>query len=446
MSLSKKIVFNTAVQVASKTLSVFFTLLTTILLTSYLGRESFGDYIYVITLMVMFGSLADWGTATIGIRESAKQPKKQGQILANILVLRLLLSFLAAGLLIVLAFIVPLQTSNPEFLRQAIIAASLFLIFNALKSSFGIVFQVKLQMQKMAIADIATSALIFLFSWFFIQQQLGLVSLIIAYLLAIVSGLVLAACLAFKTIKFVFRFDRQIISKLIKESLPMGAILLMFTIDNKIDTVMLGAIKGSGTVGIYGIAYRVYDVLILGAAFLMNALLPVFSKWSNVSQEGNKLKQGYQKAFDVLILMGVGVVILVWFLAPWMVQILTQQKFIEFADAVVVLRILSLAVFLAYFNHLTGYTIIALGRQRSYFFVALTALIFNVTANLFFIPRFSYYGAATVTILTEAIVLVITTIFIFRLLKFIPSFFSFPKTAVQLMKQVVIGRKQIFWQ
>lgn len=446
MSLSKKIVFNTAVQVASKTLSVFFTLLTTILLTSYLGRESFGDYIYVITLMVMFGSLADWGTATIGIRESAKQPKKQGQILANILVLRLLLSFLAAGLLIVLAFIVPLQTSNPEFLRQAIIAASLFLIFNALKSSFGIVFQVKLQMQKMAIADIATSALIFLFSWFFIQQQLGLVSLIIAYLLAIVSGLVLAACLAFKTIKFVFRFDRQIISKLIKESLPMGAILLMFTIDNKIDTVMLGAIKGSGTVGIYGIAYRVYDVLILGAAFLMNALLPVFSKWSNVSQEGNKLKQGYQKAFDVLLLMGVGVVILVWFLAPWMVQILTQQKFIEFADAVVVLRILSLAVFLAYFNHLTGYTIIALGRQRSYFFVALTALIFNVTANLFFIPRFSYYGAATVTILTEAIVLVITTIFIFRLLKFIPSFFSFPKTAVQLMKQVVIGRKQIFWQ
>ncbi len=446
MSLSKKIVFNTAVQVASKTLSVFFTLLTTILLTSYLGRESFGDYIYVITLMVMFGSLADWGTATIGIRESAKQPKKQGQILANILVLRLLLSFLAAGLLIVLAFIVPLQTSNPEFLRQAIIAASLFLIFNALKSSFGIVFQVKLQMQKMAIADIATSALIFLFSWFFIQQQLGLVSLIIAYLLAIVSGLVLAACLAFKTIKFVFRFDRQIISKLIKESLPMGAILLMFTIDNKIDTVMLGAIKGSGTVGIYGIAYRVYDVLILGAAFLMNALLPVFSKWSNVSQEGNKLKQGYQKAFDVLLLMGVGVVILVWFLAPWMVQILTQQKFIEFADAVVVLRILSLAVFLAYFNHLTGYTIIALGRQRSYFFVALTALIFNVTANLFFIPRFSYYGAAAVTILTEAIVLVITTIFIFRLLKFIPSFFSFPKTAVQLMKQVVIGRKQIFWQ
>jgi len=100
-----------------------------------------------------------------------------------------------------------------------------------------------------------------------------------------------------------------------------------------------------------------------------------------------------------------------------------------------VLRILSLAIFLSYFNHLTGYTIVALGRQRLYFSVAISALVFNVLVNLLVIPRFSYYGAATVTVLTEALVLFITSFFTFRLLKIVPSFFHFPKTLLQLIKQ-----------
>ena len=281
MSLSQKVAFNTVVQIVSKVITVFFTLLTTVLLTSYLGKGGFGDYIYVITLVIMFGALADWGTATIGVREAAKKVEKQGQIFANILVLRLLLSFLATVLLIGFAYFVPLKVTRPETLRQAIMVASILLILNVLKASFGIVFQVKLQMQKLALTNIVTSGLIFLISCFFVKAGFGLLSLMIAYLLATGFGVLIAGFLASKTVKFVFVFDKKILTRLIKESLPMGAILLMFTIDNKIDTVMLGAIKGSESVGIYGIAYRIYDVLILGSAFLMNALLPIISQYAD---------------------------------------------------------------------------------------------------------------------------------------------------------------------
>jgi len=435
MSLSQKVAFNTVVQIVAKVVTVFFTLLTTILLTGYLGKSGFGDYIYVITLVIMFGALADWGTATIGVREAVKEEKRQGQIFANILVLRLLLSFLATILLIGLGLILPLQTDRPEVLRQVIMVASTLLILNVLKASFGIVFQAKLQMQKQAAANIATSGLIFLISWFFVKAGFGLLSLMVAYLLATAVGVLVAGFLASKTVKFVFVLNKELLNCLIKESLPMGAILLMFTIDNKIDTVMLGAIKGSGSVGIYGVAYRIYDVLILGSAFLMNALLPVISQYADLKKWQTKLQQIYQKSFDVLLLMGIGVVGLVWWLAPLMIQILTQKRFVEFADAVWVLRILSLAMLIAYFNHLAGYTIVALGKQRPYFFVALIALIFNVFANLFVIPKFSYFGAAMVTILTEALVFLITTFFIFKLLKIVPSFISFPKTVLQLIKQ-----------
>lgn len=432
MNLSHKIALNTIIQVLAKVITVSFTLLTTILLTGYLGKEGYGDYIYVITLALIFGAFADWGTATIGVREAAKETKEKGKLLANILVLRIIFSLSAALLLFAAANLIPLVTSNPALVRQAIKLASLVVIFNASKISFGITFQSKLQMEKMAIADIASSFLILTVSWFFIHQGYGLMFLVGAVVLASIVSTLIAGFLALKSTKYVFQLDGVLMTRLLAESLPMGAVLFLFTVDNKIDTVMLGLIKGSAPVGIYGIAYRVYDVLILGAAYLMNVLLPVISRFSDISKWKKELQEIYQKAFDVLLLAGITVVVLVWIFAPLMVRILTQQRFSEFSDAVNVLRILSLAMFVAYFNHLTGYTIVALGRQRPYLLVAFFALVFNVLANLMVIPRFSYFGAAVVTLLTEGIILLVTTVFVFRLLGFLPSLKTFPKTAANI--------------
>lgn len=215
----------------------------------------------------------------------------------------------------------------------------------------------------------------------------------------------------------------------------MGIILLLLTVDNKIDTVMLGSIKGSKAVGIYAVSYRIYDVLILGAAYFMNSLLPVLSQYANIKKWQERLKIIYQKSFDILLMMGLVVMFLSFIFSPLVIKLITQQRFGEFFDSTTVVKILSLAIFLSYFNHLTGYTIVALGKQRWYFLVAGSALLFNVFANLLVIPRFSYYGAAVVTVLTEGLILIITSSFIFRLIKIIPSPFVFSKTIVQLFKQ-----------
>jgi len=293
MELSQKVALNTFIQIASKIITVGFALLTTILLTGYLGKEGYGDYIYIITLAIIFGSLADWGTATIGVREVAKEKGSQGKLLGNVFILRLGLSFLAIVLLFAFSLFLPIQTQNPLLLRKMIKIATLIVFLVAIKASFGIIFQSRLEMQKAAVADITTSLLIFLFSWYVVQKGLGLGPLVWAVVWASGVAVVIAGILALKTARYVFQIDKEIMAELIRESLPVGAILLMFTMDNKIDTVMLGAIKGSGAVGIYAIPYRIYDVLILGAAFLMNALLPVISQYSDLERWKDKLRQIY---------------------------------------------------------------------------------------------------------------------------------------------------------
>jgi len=399
MSLSQKVAFNTAVQIISKIITVGFTLLTTILLTGYLGKEGYGDYIYVMTLAILFGSLADWGTLTIGVREVSKAKENQGQLLGNIFILRLLLSLLSIICLLVISFFLPLS----KFIR----IASPIILLVAAKASFNLIFQSQLKMQKAALSDIVASFLTFVFSWFVIRQGLGLGPLIWAIIWASLIALVVAAILALKTAKFNFTFDRKITGRIISESLPMGAILLMFTVDNKIDTVMLGNLKGSAAVGIYGLSSRVYDVLILGAAFLMNAMLPILSQMSG-RKENQKLKAVFQKTFAVLLLAGLSLLIFIYLFSPLMIKVLTQKNFSNFFDSIGVLKIMGISLLIAYFNHLTGYTIVALGKQRTYFWIALGSLIFNILANWVMISRFSYWGASWVTVLTESLVLVAT--------------------------------------
>ena len=68
------------------------------------------------------------------------------------------------------------------------------------------------------------------------------------------------------------------------------------------------------------------------------------------------------------------------------------------------LQILSLALIVSYFNHLNGYTLIALGRQWSSFIIAIVALVVNVLLNLVLIPHFSFIAAAFVTFITEGLI------------------------------------------
>ena len=434
MSLSQKIAFNTVIQIGAKIMTTIFGLLVTIFLTHYLGRDGFGDYMYVISLMIIFGALADWGTATIGVREAAQRKNNQEKILVNIIIIRLFFSLIAALMMVLTALVIPLKTSNSGLLRQVIVLGGLVVIFSAIKSSLFVVFQTKLQFKKQALVEISTSFILLTLSFFLVKQQAGLLSLVGAIVLANFFGMIFSIFLAKQTNKFTFQLDKEFIKRFLVEAFPMGLILLIFTIDNKIDAIMLGSIKGSGAVGIYAVASRIYDVLILGAAYLMIALLPIISRYANLERWREKLREIYQKSFDLLLFMALAMVVGLWLLAPLAVKLITQSRFLEFSETVVVLRLLALALFLAYFNHLTGYTIVALGKQRTYFFIALGALVFNISANALVIPRFSFYGAAGVTILTEGLVLLVTTIFIFRLIGLWPSPCQFPKTIIVFLK------------
>lgn len=414
----QKVVFNTGVQIFAKAVSVLTTLFTTILLTGYLGRDGFGSYMYLMTLIILFGSFADWGTATIGVREVSKRP--QENLIGNIIIVRFLTSLLAVLSLIVFIYL-PFNASQ-VVVKQSALWTALCVLFIAARASLTIIFQARLQMGKIALVEVVNAVLVLSLSWLGTVGGLSPTALIGVVSLASFLSLVLAYCLTVRLVKIEFTIDRKFIASYLRESLSMGIVLLVLTMVNKIDTVLLGIMKGNSAVGIYSLSYRVYDVLILGAAYFMNSLLPIISQNSNLEINKKKVSEIYQKAFVGLFFMASIMFVVVFLGAPLAIRILTQSRFAEFSQAVPTLRLLAVAAAFAYYNHLTGYTIVGLGRQRSYLGIALVALLFNFGANLVLIPSLSFFGSAGATIMTEALICLATTFLIYRLFGIKPSF------------------------
>lgn len=427
-----KIAFNTIVQGIGKLFSLLVSLVTTAILTRSLGLEGYGAYAFVTAFVLLFGTVSDWGTNIITVREASQNKEKQPVIFGSALIFRFFLALLALFLLNLTIRI------NPGWknLVLPITIGSLVLLALSLKTSLGIIFQTLLKYE-FAVGVEGVSSLIFLLLVVFsIGQGLGLSGVISSWVLATLLASLVGFYFARKISRVKWVLDPKVIKRIFWEAAPAGMLFLFFNLYNRIDMVMLEYFKGAGAVGIYGLAYKIHDNLILGAAFFMNAMFPLLS--AGVARTNNiDLKKHYQKAFDLLLVAALGVFITFFFAAPWIIGILGGQ---EFLPGISVLRILLFATIISYFNHLTGYSLIAFGRQRLSMFIAFGALVFNVLANFIFIPLYSYTGAALVTIATDGLVLLLSLSAVKKTVGFTPSPSSFIETWTGLTRR----KKNIF--
>ena len=399
---------NTTAQIIAKVISVATAVILIRLTTENLGKEGYGIYSFVMAIVLLFGTIADWGTNIIAVREAAQNKEKQREIFGAAFTLRFLLSFAAGALLNVVVRVYP---PWHEFINQLTVG-SLVLLFLSIKSSISIVFQTFLKFEWVGLAEIVNSLIFLALAAIFLIQGGGVVEVLFAWVLGTAAAAFVSFLVAIKIAKINFSaFPPDVIRRLIKESLPMGLFLVFFSIYNRVDIIILEHFKGIENVAVYNLAYKIHDNLVLGAAFLMGSAFPVLSRMYAKGDTGSMIIF-YRKLLGITALGGMAVAITFFVLAPLVIRVLTGEQFVQFGDSVTALKILIFATFISYLNHLTGYSLIAFGKQKIILFVGTVALVFNVIANMIFIPNYSWTAAATVTVFTELIVFLLTSYFI----------------------------------
>jgi O-antigen/teichoic acid export membrane protein len=92
------------------------------------------------------------------------------------------------------------------------------------------------------------------------------------------------------------------------------------------------------------------------------------------------------------------------YIAPAIIGLFAGPGFLP--QSAIALQVLIWFLPLSYFNGVTQYVLIAIDKQRFITISFAVTLAFNVAANIVLIPRFSYVGAAMVTIASEIVLLI----------------------------------------
>jgi O-antigen/teichoic acid export membrane protein len=416
MTVARQVALNTVAQSAARVGVLGLGLVTTIVLTRYLGVASYGDYIIVSVYIALFAVLFDWGITTMLGRELPRV-ESPDELVAKALALRLTLAvpvcLAAAGV----AFVLYGDAAEHQA-RNGILVALPTIVAISVVNTLIPVFQVRMRMDRVAVAEIASQAIGATVIVLLVVADRGFYELVLATVLVSVSYAAFVYVFVRPLARIRLLVDVAAWKRLLRIALPLGVAVIVGTIYVRADALLLSLLKGSHDVGIYGVAYRFFEMTIAFPAFFLAPVFPLLSAAAIRAAGTAEFAQLLQKSFDVLTIAALYVVALTLPLAPQLVRLVAGESF---DDSTGPLRVLMVGAALAFLASLLLYALIALDRQRSVVLLTLVALVVNLALNVALIPRYSYDAAAAIATGTQLVVVVGALYLLRRTIGFVPS-------------------------
>ncbi|EKD90303.1 MAG: O-antigen transporter related protein, partial [uncultured bacterium] len=203
------------------------------------------------------------------------------------------------------------------------------------------------------------------------------------------------------------RVHLTVIKKIIIGSLPYGLLSVLGLLYFRIDAILLSYMKGSFETGIYGAAFKFLEaVTFIPSAFSL-ALLPVLARLHESSVKD--VKRLYFNSFKVMLVLG---------LVVWLGYVLILPEIIKavlpnYLSSIGAIRILSLAIPFMLI-HVPAVSVLLSTDKflKQVLILSVLALVFNIAANLIFIPQFGFIAASWVTVASEVLSFVIFFLFV----------------------------------
>ncbi|MFA5029837.1 MAG: flippase [Patescibacteria group bacterium] len=404
MSLLSKIAKNTFYQIVSKALGTLLGLFTVGLMTRYLGQTGYGYFTTAISFLQFFAVLSDFGLQMVAAQMLSKPAADQEKIFKNILALRFFSSLIFLGSGTIIAWCLPYSL----LIKQGITIVSLSFLFISLQTVLISVFQKNLEMSRVALAEIWGRLALLIGAGLTIYFQAGLIYLIWSVVVGNLLSLVILLVSGAKRLAFGFAFDLKIWKKVFDQAWPLSITIALTLVYFRADMIILSLSRPANEVGLYGAAYRVLDVLVQFPYLFLGLLLPILTKFFVTSKEA--FKNILQKSFDLMAIIVWPMVLASLVLGEKIMVLIAGADFLPAGQ---IIKLLTLAAAAIYFSALFGYAIVAAELQKKmikfYLFNAALALILYVIL----IPLYSYWAAAWLTVLSEALM----ALFAFHLLR-----------------------------
>lgn len=374
-----------------------FTLALTYLAFFYILSD-FGFNAHLLGKLQAFGSEADQARRSTG----NKLQKEWRKLLGTRILWSILLIFIALILLVFFSFNPPSYGFSPDF-KLAVILGSITILFFAINITAHSLLQAKLRYDLDILPTLLGVVLGTLLIIILAPLGVPVYYLILGY---VVAWFVHSLGTILATKKFVSEikpiFDLGYLKKLFIEVWPMAATLVLNVVYFRVDAFILFLYHPTSQVGIYNIAYQVFQALLVLPTFIMNAFYPMMLETLKV--KADRFLRQLKLAFLSLTLISVLVLLVTYLLSPFIIKVITGSGFSGSEQS---LRVLSLGLPAYFLSSLMMWVMVAKKRYQAMVVVYAIGLIFNLIANLVFIPQYSFIAAAWITGISEYLILIL---------------------------------------
>lgn len=391
---SRKIVSNTLIQIIGRIFVLALSLISIKLITNYLGTQGTGYYTTIVTYFSLFIVLADLGFFSVAVREISKKPEKSQKILANIFTIRVI----SAAIVSAIAVLVVFFSGYPAEIKYGVLVASFYPLFNLVSSIYDMLFQAKLEMQKVVIAEVLSRVVALIGIFIAIIYNLGFYPIIFTIFLSALTSFVVKAIFSRKELGISFGRDKDMMLWIMKMALPLGVVFIVNNLYFRVDTLILFYFKGATDVGIYSVAYRVLETTLFAGSYLASSLKPLFA--TSVEDNKEKSERMLSQSLTFLLFMALIVTTICISVPKEIILFLSNDQFVSGTSA---LTILGFATIFIYLSGVLGEIMIAKDMRKILLIISIFILAFNISLNMILIPRYSYIGAASATLISEII-------------------------------------------
>ncbi len=406
MSTAKTIVKNAGFLVGSDIVSKVLSLFFLVYIARILGDTGFGKYSFAFSFVAMFTLFSDLGVMPLLIREISRDKKKIDYYLYNSLTLRVIASI--AALILALISLPIYKTDFEIFLSVFLI--SFAMIFYNLAETLLALFQAEQKMEYPAYITISERIFTVILGIYAVTNGFGLLGITVVYFLSYFGMFIAAIILVRKKIhKIRFILDFKSMKAILKESAPFWFTVIFATIYFKINTIMLAFFKGYQPVGWYSAAYAVIETLVFIPLAFSRAIFPAMSEMYIKNKD--MLRELLKKSVGYITIIAVPIAFGIAFFSDQIILLVYKE---QFANSVLVLRILIWAVMLMFPSMILGNFLNAINKQKIFTYVTAISAVISIILNTILIPAYSYIGAAIATIITEGIVLITLVFFVMK--------------------------------
>lgn len=370
-------------------------LATAILLLRYLGIEDFGRYATVSAVLGIVAGITDAGLTAVGSREIsvARTAAERRQLLDNLLALRVLGA--SVGALAAVGLTVVAGYDGVMVAGTAVGGVGIVLI--SAQSMLTVPIWVGLRIVSLTVLEVLRNALTLVGVATLVLVEAGLLAFFGVQVGVALALIPLTLVLARVGLRFTSGVRRDVIVRLVRETLPLAVAFAMSVVYFRVLVVLVSLVSTELQTGLFGTSFRIFEMLLALPALILSVALPLLSVAG--AEDAGRLRHALQSMTEASLLGAALLAVGIGILAEPGIRLVGGD---EYADAAPVLRIQALALIPVFLVQTWQLGLIAARAHRAMAVANGLALAVVVAFGLAFVPAGGARAAAWVAVAAEA--------------------------------------------